>query len=67
MIAKVWDWPAAMVKGGTGPLSAKEVPVTETFDTLSGEPPMLLTLTYCVAVELLRMLPKEMFPGEIAI
>ena len=67
MIAKVWDWPAARVKGGIGPLSAKEVPVTEIFDTLSGEPPVLLTLTYCVALEAAVMLPNNTFAGEIVI
>jgi len=67
LIAKVWDWPAATVKGGVGPLSAKEVPVTERFDTLSGEPPVLLTLTYCVALEAVVMLPNDTFAGEIVI
>ena len=67
LIAKVWDWPAATVKGGIGPLSAKEAPVTETFDTLSAEPPVLLTLTYCVAPEAAVMLPNDMFAGEIVI
>jgi hypothetical protein len=67
LTTKVCDWPAATVKGGIGPLSAKEVPVTETFDTFSGEPPVLFTLTYCVALEAAVMLPKETFAGEIVI